>query len=269
MKKNRFENLLSIIGLCISILLLFFTSILALYTGYSQKKLIDEAVIEKNNIQKPNHDSVLQRHENKILKLFGYRRNDYSSDDYEKILVFNFHALLLLTSVYTSIFAFIAYARYRRNLKRNQSLQSFSINNDDHEDLKIMLQYYKGADYVTVYSGDFSWLKDNVELQKVVLNLAASSKIKLCSSKSRAIVEGKIGPNILTELEKNHLITFEKDNKSNIRCSLVEYSGEHIFLYKIKTAHPPNGLKYTLCILSEKNDSKYLLKTIVSLMKRD
>lgn len=53
------------------------------------------------------------------------------------------------------------------------------------DDLKVMLEYYKRAEEITVFAGDFNWINSNTDLKNVILSLARQNKIRLISNKDR------------------------------------------------------------------------------------
>ena len=168
--------------------------------------------------------------------------------------------ILVLLAFVVVIVPLLQAWRYRRRLKTElqsaHGLELFKVKKERIDDLAKMLEYYEGAEHITVFCGDFDWLqpssidrnpkfskcskrlkkkmeKMTEEMRDFVKEYASGEKITLVSSKSQQLVkEGLRDGNdhsLFGALQKRFV--FDKDIR--IKCSLIEMVNEkYTFLYR-------------------------------------
>ena len=110
--------------------------------------------------------------------------SDISSD----FIAFTSGSVSLILTVY----AFCQYRKAQDNIKKASPIQTIKIKEDGIDDLKVMLPYYKKAEKVTVFAGDFSWITQNEEMLEAILALVNKQAINFVSYKTEEIVSGAI-----------------------------------------------------------------------------
>ncbi len=89
------------------------------------------------------------------------------------------------------------------------------------EDIATMTSYYKDADFVTVFSGDFSWLAKEDDISREVDRLANDRKIQFHSSRNRTEVAAAMGQAKLNQ----YLPLFRFSSPAGFKASLVQMQG--------------------------------------------
>lgn len=100
-------------------------------------------------------------------------------------------------------------------------VETVSVNTVGVEDIRVMASYYRRADFVAVFSGDFSWIAVDNEIKKIIENLVESNKIRFYSSKSRNVVAGSLG----REIFDRYLPFFHFNSPAEFKASLVKMQG--------------------------------------------
>lgn len=67
-------------------------------------------------------------------------------------------------------------------------MEQWAVPPGSKRDLRVMERAMKGAESVTIFSGDFSFLADDSELRRTLFNLAHRENLQLASYKSRITV---------------------------------------------------------------------------------
>jgi CRISPR/Cas system-associated endoribonuclease Cas2 len=117
---------------------------------------------------------------------------------------------------------------------------------------------------VIVFSGDFSWIKQNEDLETEIKRLSSEHKISFVSYKSANVVESAIGSALYTEFHERGQFRF--DQNAQLKCSLVKINHSKIFIYKVD--REAEGGDKNVCIIPGKDDARYLLETLESLCQQ-
>ena len=203
--------------------------------------------------------SIYKDISNWTLNTAGISVADLNNQQYRSLLVSFTGSIAVLVTLWFSIITTIKYIYNRSELKRHSLIKKERIYQDGTDDLNVMLRFYKKADKVTVFSGDFSWINANTKLKSVILRLASEKKISLVSYKSRDDVIKAIND---TEIFETLEPRFIFDNEMKIKCSLVNTNQSSAFLYKVDKLVEGGGLN--VCIISSRDDANYLLETLAS-----
>lgn len=194
------------------------------------------------------------------LQILGIETSSLQPDQYKSHLSSILNTGIVVIAIWYALLPLIGYLRYKTRLKRGQSFKVHPVFKDGVDDLKIMLQYYKGAEQIIVFAGDFDWVASNQSLRKEICRLAKRQSITLVSNKSQEIVKTSLGNSLFGELHGSLLF----DKKVDIQCSFVKQSGGCFFLYKHR--YPEfEETDINICVLSERPESRYLLEAIEQL----
>jgi hypothetical protein len=97
-----------------------------------------------------------------------------------------------------------------------------------------------------------------------MLDLSKKDGLRLISSKQDETVKSAMTEKLYNVFKNKGQITC--DNYRDLRCSLVKTDNDLTFLYRYAENTPPVGHDIFLCVVAERNDSKFMLKTIESLL---
>ena len=165
-------------------------------------------------------------------------------------------ALAFVVAVVPLIQAYVYRKRLRRKLQGAHGLEVFKVKKEGVDDLEKMLEYFEGAEHITVFCGDFDWLRPSSidrnpkfskcskrrkkkirsmmgRMKDFVTGYASEEKITLVSSKSKKLVESALrddGDDSLFRVLKKRFV-FGED--VGIKCPLIEKVNEnYTFLYR-------------------------------------
>lgn len=197
--------------------------------------------------------------------IFSYVGVDVGSLDSAKYVSLLSSSIGVVAVAVTLWFSFVTTIKYFNNIqeaKKHSIIGKAPVYEDGVDDLKVMLKYYKVANEVTVYSGDFSWVTKDEKLKIEVVRLASEQKISMISYKDESNVKAALNDSILFESLKDCFIFNSSVNK---KCSLVRINNKAVFLYKVN--NKVIGGKNNVCILYGRGDGEYLVESISSLCK--
>lgn len=203
-----------------------------------------------------------------VLSFFLNREADgsYPVHSAEGALKIILDSAVCLITFFVVIHPIIARRKVEADVRKKQSIKLVRIYNRGTDDIALMYRYYKNADSVIVYSGDFSWLGTETPLKKIVEELANNQKIKLVSSKNKDIVKNNIGDALFNQLSQSELIKYIDDKE--IKCSLIVKGGISTLLYLTKDENSDVDDVMFMCIVTGKNESRFLLNAMELLMTK-
>lgn len=201
--------------------------------------------------------SIIEWFPNFILSRLGTDVTKLKSSGNYSIVVSDMIAICAFAfAVFPLIQILVFKVRLKRELREAHGLQIFKVRNEGVDDLRKMLEFYKGAEHITVFCGDFDWLQpDNlhqkekyknssqrqktkmremaVKMRDFVKGYAELKKITLVSAKSKELVKTALDPTNTNGLF-NHLAgRFVFGAKVGIKCSLIEkVNDKYTFLYR-------------------------------------
>lgn len=193
-----------------------------------------------------------------LLQIFDPNISVSSPDVYISSLSLLINTLFFVITLLFAITPFLTIIQYRRDVKRRSSIKSFRVFVDERDDLEIMLEYYRGAQEVTVYAGDFSWVSRNLALQQEIIRLAQAGKIRLISYKEQAVVKNGIGNDQLFGILSSH---FMYQSGKEAKCSYIKRQGNSFFLYKSESMVFGQIVKHVY-VLTDSPETRYLLYTL-------
>jgi hypothetical protein len=125
-----------------------------------------------------------------------------------------------------------------------------------------MYKYYEKAEGILVFSGDFSWLKNDTRISSLLLG--KGDRVTYTSYKSRAEIEASLGHDLFGAVEKR----FRFARPVPLKCSIVSYSADKVFLYKTQFVAANGDIKSMICVVSPSDDSRYLLDALEGLCRQ-
>lgn len=198
------------------------------------------------------------------FQLINLNAADLDGRKYSSVIGILLNTSIMLITTWYAIIPLFTYLKYRSNLKRASSFQLHEVLNDGVDDINVMNKYFNGAETITIYSGDFSFLKLNAKMREICIHLANNHRLKLVTYKSEGEINNSLGIETLGIFKSNDAIAF--DSKKRIKCSYVRYRSSSVFLYKYDF-HGNNGRETFVCALRETRDSRYLLDTLNALCR--
>lgn len=164
---------------------------------------------------------------------------------------------IALSGILLSLVTFISYFRKNVDLRRKSCFRKKEIFKTGEDDVKIMCDFFKEANFVAIYSHSFGWLKKNNEIREVLTELSNKNKLKLYTG------DDIIG---VTERLKNccetNLIQCLHQSKVSLRFSYIERNNAKYLLYRQEE-------EYHIYVINvcENSESQYLLQVISELVK--
>jgi len=194
--------------------------------------------------------------------LFRVETNELDAAKYSSIVTIVLNTSIMLITTWFAIVPLFTYWRFRSNLRKSSSFQVYPIFNDGVDDIAVMNKYFDGADTLTIYSGDFSFLPMNEQMKALCLTLANKGRLKLVSYKPEHEISKSLEESFFNYLKSKNAIVSGSDKR--IKCSYISYRSSSIFLYKYDF-HGNNGREIYVCAVKETRDSRYLLDTLNAL----
>jgi dephospho-CoA kinase len=139
-------------------------------------------------------------------------------------------------------------------------VQAFDIMNE-RRDFTIMVRYFEDAQDAHICSGDYSWIKDNNDIQGKILELAAKKSIVLESYKTEKEIRDKLGDDLFEKLRMS--LRFQNGRK--IKCSLIRHSGSEVFLYRSTRVEDEKKID-RICVLTDGGEGRSLIDTLSTLI---
>lgn len=139
-------------------------------------------------------------------------------------------------------------------------VQAFDIMNE-RRDFTIMVRYFEDAQDAHICSGDYSWIKDNNDIQGKILELAAKKSIVLESYKTEKEIRDKLGDDLFEKLRMS--LRFQNGRK--IKCSLIRHSGSEVFLYRSTRVEDEKQID-RICVLTDGGEGRSLIDTLSTLI---
>jgi hypothetical protein len=155
----------------------------------------------------------------------------------------------------------------RRRIQLREYLSIVDIKEGD--DLRMMAEAYDYADRVLVFSGDFSFLRTDLRMRRVVQRLSDEDKITLVSWRANAVVSSQLELDdasgaLLEHLKNRRQIRF--DSGLDVKLSLVENATVLRLLYRFRRDVGAER-RYKMCVLRDTEETHRLLDAIDKLTK--
>jgi len=167
-------------------------------------------------------------------------------------------------AIVTAVFAVVAWL-ISRTVSNAKSLDAPITNlpvydPDGLDDIAVMIREYSSAQSVTVFGGDFSWMRgdkhppDKVrKIRALVKQLASSKKIRFISYRTELVVEKSIGADLSKEIAS--VISYN-EKLVGLRASFIVSPHGRVLIYKVHT----DLNEMHICRVSDRNkDGKELL----------
>jgi hypothetical protein len=196
-----------------------------------------------------------------ILSIVGVDTSKVTASDYPDVLSAAVGAVAVLVTLWYSVTTTAAFFRYKKDLQRKALVREEPVYQEGRDDLDAMEKYYRGAESVIVFSGDFSWLNSSHPLVAETDRLCQSRKIKFVSYKTEQDVRAGLGQRFSA-----YETQFVFDSGIKLKCSLVQKGQRKVLLYVADTTVDSDGAK-KVCVISGKDEAQYLLQTIDELCK--
>lgn len=191
---------------------------------------------------------------------------DYLSANSEKIkesLTFMVNTFVAVSGLLLTLVTAISYFGKVTAAKKKSSFSKIEVFPNEKQDLEIMLSYFKGADYIAVFSQTFSWVKDNDEMINALSDVAYKNRLAIFSP-DIALAKANLEKIENDSLKKTILKTLKKLENANrgLRFSYVERDNARYLLYR----QEKKGHTYVI-VMHENTESMYLLETISQLVR--
>jgi len=195
-----------------------------------------------------------------VLNIFSVDVKNLSPDEYFSILSTFLYVSIFLVTLLFIFLPWVVGFKNRWQARRKQTPKVLPVHVDGVDDIAIMYKYFHFAEEVTVYSGDFSWIMESQEMQCLIVALAKRNKLRFISYKTEDEVKRALNDaSVFDSLRPSFVFGSGK----RIKCSIVSYTGEKVFLYKLRT----HDQKIHMCILTADKNTRYLLEALYSLCK--
>jgi hypothetical protein len=200
---------------------------------------------------------------NFIFKLsLGKALNELTNNQQQYFLLIFINVFVFFTSLFFAVTPIFSYLKKKNDFKKTKSIRCEIIHTPGIDDLQIMGKYYKGADLITVFSGDFDWIGKNPDIYKEFVTLANKGDLCLVSNKEEEIVKEVLKDEIYSSLKGCFIFNKESD----IKCSYVKRSNNEYFLYKQEYYVDGKEQQY-VHILRTTDESRYLLSVLNMLIR--
>jgi hypothetical protein len=184
-----------------------------------------------------------------------------NSDEIIDNITFLLNAAIAVSSVLLSLLTFISYLRRSIKLKKTSCFKKSEIFKNGVDDIKIMINHFKHADFIAVYSKNFTWLDDNDDIRNILEKMAEFGKVKLVTCEKENVVRDKLQK--CSDVLKNTISQkVGLPIQPALRFSYIERDNTQILLYRQKE----DDHTYVITV-KETNESKYLLHTISQIVK--
>ena len=194
-----------------------------------------------------------------VLKIF-FDIESLTRGQYTSLLAVLQNTTLTVVAISLAVLPVLGY--YQITKRRN--FRVHPITQKGVDDIKIMSKYYNGAEKLTIFSGDFSWIKEDEKMQSFLKKLAGQEgKLRLLSYKGIKSVGYALGPDLYDSFK-----SVLEDTGAKVKCSLVEYQGgSSVFLYKYRSSEVSESSE-KMCIISDYKENRYLLGTLKTLIEK-
>lgn len=194
--------------------------------------------------------------------------NDFIRENFDLVksnIEFQINILIAIIGAVMSLFTFFSYFRQTVRLRRKSCFRKKEIYNDGVDDIKIMLEFYKRANFVAIYSYSFSWITKSPEIKKVLENLAKNNKLKLRTGNDLEEVRGNLRSSGCCRELQACLDQSGISPKQHVRFSYIERDSAKYVLYRHEDPEDEN----TYVITVRRNaESEYLLDVISHLIRQ-
>lgn len=182
----------------------------------------------------------------------------YSNFDNIKTRIeFLMNISIALSGMLLSLVTFISYFRKNIEFRRKSCFRKKEIFKTGEDDIKIMCDFFNGANFVAVYSHSFGWLNRSDEIRKILTELANKNKLKLYTGDDIDRVKRR-----LKNRCENNLIECLQKSEVSLRFSYIERNNAKYLLYR---QEEENHI-YVINV-RENNESQYLLQVISQLVR--
>jgi hypothetical protein len=170
-------------------------------------------------------------------------------------------AFLLITIPFVSMYS----ARIRFGRVRTTEL------NRINHDLELMRERYKGAKGLTIFSGDFSFVRDHEEFFQIFKRLINRNALRIISDASKAHVIAGFGgtpeaESLIEKLELENRILFE--SPTPIKCSIVrKWDGSEVLYRFDGNGAGPESSHLYMCEVKRRGDIAPVVDLIEHLSK--
>lgn len=163
---------------------------------------------------------------------------------------------IALSGLLLSMITLASYLKKRSVERKVSCFKKNEVINSGKDDVDIMCQYYENADFVSISSTSFEWLKNNQKAKDILENLAKYGKLNLFTSGE--ITHVKKCFDDCTNM-KNSL----KKSNASLRFSYIERDNAKYVLYR----QEKDGHTYIIQV-HENHESQYLIQVISQLVNK-
>lgn len=164
---------------------------------------------------------------------------------------------IALSGILLSLVTFISYFRKNVDFRRKSCFRKKEIFQTGEDDIKVMCNFFKGANFVAVYSHSFGWINESDEIRKILAELSNKNKLKLYTGDDITDVKERLKASC-----ENKLIESIQQSKISLRFSYIERNNAKYLLYRQEEEN-----HIYIISVRENNESQYLLQVISQLVK--
>lgn len=186
------------------------------------------------------------------FKVLGYHPR--TTAEYTTAVSVALNGLLVAVTIIFAVQPFFNAFVQQKRVRDQQAIRTYPIHVDGVDDIAIMTEIYKHAEKVVIFSGDFSWLKTESELSRILHE--KGDRVHYVSYKSERDVSQR-----LDDVFVKFKPYFVFDAPVRIKASVVEYHGYKVFLYKT-TVVTGRATSKMMCVVTPQGDSRYLLDAL-------
>ena len=118
------------------------------------------------------------------LGVLGIDIDTFGEADYIAFVSATLSTVTMIVMLGFVVVPIMAHLKQRRDLARASPIDVFPIHEQGKDDLREMFRYFRNASTVIIFSGDFSWVLEHRDLQKLLTSLAQKGDLRLVSYRS-------------------------------------------------------------------------------------
>ena len=118
-----------------------------------------------------------------LPSFLGYGEDNLSGEPFVAGVSTALSGLLTAVTVWFAVVPVFAYGQYKRAVKEAAVVDVKDVRKVGKDDLRTMRRYYKNAEHITIFSGDFDFVLKDERLRTLLIDLAKSEKLLLVSYK--------------------------------------------------------------------------------------
>ena len=166
------------------------------------------------------------------------------------------NVFIAVSSLFLFIFTTFSYFQKVAVFNKHSSFKKKRVLEDGKEDIEVMINQFRGADYIAIFSSTFNWINKNDEMKKILTEAAKKRELSLYTKNKNVVINNLKGQNYL--LDALH----ETQIDGLLHLSYVERNNARYIIYRQEV----NQTAYVITV-RENSESRYLIEIISKLVK--